>query len=97
VKITNPAQPGLAALGERDPATHLVVKAMAAIPIGTFTKKIHRQDRPEVSAPPIGGPRPLSPAPAGPSETKASLDRCVGEVAEIDASLKCHSWSAAER
>ena len=30
--------------------------ATAAIPIGTFTKKMYRQDRPEVSTPPSSGP-----------------------------------------
>ena len=44
------------ARGERDSATLIVVRATAAIPISTFTKKIRRQDRPEVSTPPISGP-----------------------------------------
>ena len=76
MKITNPAQSGLVALGERDSATRIVVRATAAIPIGTFTKKIHRQDRPEVSAPPISGPRatarPVT-APHTPNATPRSL------------------------
>jgi len=38
---------GLATLTKRD--------GTAAIPIGTFTKNIHRQDRPEVSRPPRSG------------------------------------------
>ena len=50
----------------------------AAIPIGTFTKKIHRQDRPEVSTPPSSGPiataRPVT-APQTPNAVPRSLPR----------------------
>jgi hypothetical protein len=48
----------------------------AAISIGAFTKKIHRQDRPEVSTPPSSGPmataRPVT-APRAPDATPRSL------------------------
>jgi hypothetical protein len=48
----------------------------AAIPIGAFTKKIHRQERPEVSTPPSSGPmataRPVT-APQTPNAMPRSL------------------------
>jgi hypothetical protein len=34
---------------------------MATTPTGTFTKKIHRQPSPLVSAPPISGPTATAP------------------------------------
>src|ERR1022692_2310419 len=50
----------------------------AMMPIGTFTKKIHRQDRPEVRMPPSSGPiataRPVT-APQTPNATPRSLPR----------------------
>ena len=78
MKITNPAQSGPAARGTRDSATLIVVRATAAIPIGTFTKKIHRQDSPEISMPPSNGPmataRPVT-APQTPNAMPRSLPR----------------------
>ena len=78
MKITNPAQSGPEARGARDSATLLAVRTTAATPTGTFTKKIHRQERPEVSAPPISGPRatprPVT-APHSPNATPRSLPR----------------------
>ena len=50
----------------------------AAMPIGTFTKKIHRQEMPEVSIPPSSGStataRPVT-APHTPNATPRSLPR----------------------
>ena len=56
MKTTKPGQSGRLACGARDSATLVTVMATATIPIGTFTKKMYRQDRPEVSTPPRSGP-----------------------------------------
>ena len=75
---TNPIQSGRRATGERDSATRSSVITRATTPIGRLTKKIHRQDRPEVRIPPSSGPMatasPVT-APQTPKATPRSLPR----------------------
>ena len=56
LKLTKPGTSGRAAPGSRDSSTRRSVITSAAIPIGTLTKKIQRQLRPLVMAPPSTGP-----------------------------------------
>ena len=78
MKSAKPAQSGPLACGDRDSATIMTAITTAMMPIGTFTKKIHRQDRPEVRMPPSSGPiataRPVT-APQTPNATPRSLPR----------------------
>ena len=54
--MTNPSTSGRGAPGSFDSSTRRSVIANAATPIGTLTKKIQRQFRPLVIAPPSTGP-----------------------------------------
>ena len=78
MKITKPGQSGRLARGARDSATLSSEMTTAAMPSGTFTKKIHRQDSPDVSRPPSSGPmataRPVT-APQTPNATPRSRPR----------------------
>ena len=78
MKSEKPAQSGRLACGARDSATFSTLMMTAAMPIGAFTKKIHRQDSPLVSSPPSSGPtataRPVT-APHTPNATPRSLPR----------------------
>ena len=78
MKSEKPSQSGRLARAARDSATLASAMMTAAIPIGAFTKKIHRQDRPEVSTPPSSGPmataRPVT-APQAPNATPRSWPR----------------------
>jgi hypothetical protein len=57
------------------------------MPIGAFTKKIHRQEMPEVSIPPSSGPtataRPVT-APQAPNATPRSLPRKESDSSASD-------------
>ena len=55
-KVTNPGQSSRPLRGSRDSCTRCSVSAIAAIPIGTLTKKIASQPMPSVSTPPTSGP-----------------------------------------
>ncbi len=78
VNSAKPAQSGRLARGARDSATFSTEMTTAMTPIGAFTKKIHRQDRPDVSSPPSSGPMatatPVT-APQTPKATPRSLPR----------------------
>ncbi len=54
--VTRPIQSTPVAFGSRDSLTWLSVRNTAAMPMGTFTKKIHSQPMPEVMTPPMTGP-----------------------------------------
>ena len=73
-----PAQSGRLAPDARDSDTRMTEMITAITPIGAFTKKIHRQDRPEVSRPPSSGPiataRPVT-APQTPNAVPRSRPR----------------------
>ena len=58
---TNPIQSMRLVLGSFDPATRVRVMKTASTPIGTLTKKIHRQPMPLVMAPPTSGPTATAP------------------------------------
>jgi hypothetical protein len=49
------------AFGSRDSTTYLRVIRIAARPTGMLMRKIHRQSRPLVSAPPTSGPNANDP------------------------------------
>ncbi len=76
MKATAPTQSGRRADWARDSLTRLIVIARATSPTGRLTKKIHRHDSPDVSAPPSSGPiataTPVT-APQIPSATPRSL------------------------
>ena len=78
MNTTKPAQSGRVACGERDSETFSTEITTAITPIGAFTKKIHRQDKPEVSRPPSSGPiataRPVT-APQTPKAVPRSRPR----------------------
>ena len=78
MKIAKPTQSGPLACGDRDSATFITAITTAMMPNGTFTKKIHRQDRPETRMPPSSGPmataRPVT-APQTPKAVPRSLPR----------------------
>ena len=73
-----PSQSGPLAWGARDSDTRSTAMTTAAMPNGTFTKKIQRQDRPVVSTPPASGPiataTPVTP-PQMPNAVPRSLPR----------------------
>ena len=56
VSVIWPGQSSLRALGSFDSSTERRVMAMQMRPSGRFTRKIQRQSRPLVSAPPTSGP-----------------------------------------
>ncbi len=60
-------------------ASRVSVSTIAAIPIGTLTKKIHSQPRPSVSRPPISGPIATAP----PTVAPQMPDR-VGALAALE-------------
>ena len=66
-----PSQSGRRACGARDSATMNVTMPMAMMPIGAFTKKIHRQDSPLVSSPPSSGPMATARPVTAPQTPKA--------------------------
>src|SRR5437588_9148621 len=70
-KIAKPIQSGLRAAGSRDSSSRRRVAASVAAPIGTLTKKIHRQERPEVIAPPSTGPTATAIPEIAPQTAKA--------------------------
>ncbi len=51
-----PGQSGRLARGSRDSDTRMTVRMTAMTPMGALTKKIHRQEMPDVSTPPSSGP-----------------------------------------
>ena len=65
-KMTNPIQSILRLVGSADSSTRESVIATAAMPIGTLTKKIQRQPRPLVNAPPTSGPIATAPPSTAP-------------------------------
>ncbi len=70
-KVAAPGQSTGSASGARDSASLFRVSAIAAIPIGTLTKKIHSQPRPSVSTPPTRGPIATAPPIVAPQIPKA--------------------------
>ena len=60
-KVTNPIQSTRRVLGSLDSWTRVRVRNTAITPMGTLTKKIHRQPMPLVMAPPTSGPTATAP------------------------------------
>jgi hypothetical protein len=56
VSVIWPGQSIRRATGSRDSATYARVATMQAMPIGRLMRKIQRQSRPLVRAPPTSGP-----------------------------------------
>jgi hypothetical protein len=71
VKVTRPAQSMRADGSRSDSGTFARVIAAVAIPIGTFTKKIHSQPMPSVSTPPTSGPTATANPVVAPQSPKA--------------------------
>ncbi len=66
VKVTTPGQSiGWASVAETF-ATRVSVSTIAAMPIGTLTKKIHSHPSPSVMSPPISGPTATAPPTVAP-------------------------------
>ena len=59
--MTKPTQSIRRSRGSFDSAILVNVMTMATTPMGTLTKKIHRQPMPLVMAPPISGPMATAP------------------------------------
>ena len=76
--MATPTQSGRRACGALDSWTRVALMNSAKSPIGRLTKKIHRHDRPLVSAPPSSGPMATATpvmAPKMPNATPRSLPR----------------------
>src|SRR6185437_15332352 len=71
VNVAKPAQSGRRARGSRDSDTLAAVSAIAATPTGALTKKIHRQDSPDVRMPPNNGPMATASPVIAPQTPKA--------------------------
>jgi hypothetical protein len=70
--MTTPGQSTARAFGFFDSSTLRWVKAIAAMPIGTLTKKIHSQPSVSVIAPPISGPTATDAPIVAPQTPKAT-------------------------
>ncbi len=66
VKVKSPGKSIGSGSGARTFLTLTSVRTMAAIPIGTLTKKIHSQPRASVRMPPISGPIATAPPTVAP-------------------------------
>jgi hypothetical protein len=63
---TKPIQSMRRLVGSLDSWILRMVTIVARMPIGTFTKKIHRHPIPDVMAPPISGPTATAPPTTAP-------------------------------
>ena len=86
LKVTSPGQ-SMRAVGSRsDPGTRMSVSAAVSSPIGTFTRKIHSQPNPSVSAPPTSGPTATAKPVVAPQMPKAVPRSCGANSCAISAS-----------